>query len=167
MRRLILVRHAKSDRGGVSGPDLERPLSLRGDHDAPKMAQRLQQHQSRPDALYCSVARRACDTARYFVQAFDLSEDRVHFREDLYTFSAHELVQILCELDDACKTVGVIGHNPAISAVTAYLTGTDPGDLPTCTVVRIEVNGDSWQTLAPRICTLIDIDTPKDEPLNG
>ncbi len=161
MRQLILVRHAKSDRSDWSLSDVERPLAPRGVRDAPDMAQRLAGLQDGLDAIYSSVARRAMETAEYFAQTFDIAASDLHLRHDLYTFSPYDLVQALGELDDAFTRIAVFGHNPAISGASSYLGDTDLGDLPTCAVVRLQVDTKSWKTLAPRACTLLEVDTPK------
>jgi len=161
MRQLILVRHAKSDRSDWSLSDVERPLAPRGERDAPVMAERLVQRQSEIDAFYTSVARRAMDTAGHFVRAFGVAESELLLRHELYTFSPHDLVRVLSELDDRFERVAVFGHNPATSGASAYLSGEDLGALPTCAVVRLQVDAEAWSTLAPRSCTLLDIDTPK------
>ena len=161
MRQLILVRHAKSDRSDRSLSDVERPLAARGERDAPDMAQRLLGRQNGLDAIYSSVARRAMETAEYFAEAFNIAVTEIHLRHDLYTFSPHDLVRALSELSDDFERAAVFGHNPAISGASSYLGGTNLGDLPTCAVVRLSVDAESWKTLAPRVCTLLEVDTPK------
>ncbi len=46
-------------------------------------------------------------------------------------------------------------HNPA------YLANEILGDLPTCAVVRLDVDCGSWRDLGPAVCTLREVDTPK------
>jgi phosphohistidine phosphatase len=59
-RRLILLRHAKSD--WPEGPDLDRPLAKRGRRDAPRIGRWLHEHGYRPDVVICSAARRTQQT---------------------------------------------------------------------------------------------------------
>ena len=59
-RRLILLRHAKSDWPDV--PDQERPLAKRGRRDAPVVGRWLRGHGYLPDTVICSVARRTRQT---------------------------------------------------------------------------------------------------------
>ena len=40
-KRLLLIRHAKSDWGNPSTKDFDRPLNKRGAANAPEMAQRM------------------------------------------------------------------------------------------------------------------------------
>src|SRR5579859_3831085 len=59
-RRLILLRHAKSD--WPEGPDLDRPLAKRGRRDAPRIGRWLRAHGFVPDVVICSAARRTRET---------------------------------------------------------------------------------------------------------
>jgi phosphohistidine phosphatase len=59
-RRLILLRHAKSDWPDV--PDRDRPLAKRGRRDAPKIGRWLREHGYLPDTVICSDARRTRQT---------------------------------------------------------------------------------------------------------
>ncbi len=161
MRQLILVRHAKSDRDGRMVPDIDRPLAPRGERDAPEMGRRLADRQEGVDALYSSTARRALDTAGHFAAALEMDAAKIRSREGLYTFSSNDLLRELHELDDADDRIAVFGHNPATSGVAAYLTGETLGDLPTCAVVRLDVDCGSWRNLGPSVCALLEIDTPK------
>jgi len=161
VRQLILVRHAKSDRSDWSVPDVERPLAPRGERDAPEMGRRLADRQEGIDALYSSVARRALDTAGHFASALGMDPEDIRLRKGFYTFSPNDLLRELRELDDADDRVAVFGHNPATSGVAAYLANEILGDLPTCAVVRLDVDCGSWRDLGPAICTLREVDTPK------
>ena len=161
MRQLILVRHAKSDRSDWSVPDAERPLAPRGERDAPEMGRRLADRQKDIDALYSSVARRALDTAEHFASALGMDAADIRLRKGFYTFSPNDMLRELRELDDAADRVAVFGHNPATSGIAAYLANEILGDLPTCAVVRLDVDSGSWQELGPAVCTLREVDTPK------
>jgi phosphohistidine phosphatase len=59
-RRLILLRHAKSDWPDV--PDRDRPLAKRGRRDAPRIGRWLHDHGYLPDVVICSPARRTEQT---------------------------------------------------------------------------------------------------------
>ena len=161
MRQLVLVRHAKSDRSDWGIPDVERPLAPRGERDAPEMARRLAERQDGIDAIYSSVARRALDTACCFASILGVDTADIRLRQGLYTFSSDDLLQELRELDDADERVAVFAHNPATSGAAAYLTGEVLGDLPTCAVVRLDVDCGSWRDLHSGICALREMDTPK------
>jgi phosphohistidine phosphatase len=62
-RRLLIMRHAKSDWGTPGEPDFDRPLAKRGQRDAPRMGEWLRAQGLVPDLVLASPARRAQETA--------------------------------------------------------------------------------------------------------
>lgn len=125
------------------------------------MGRRLADRQEGIDALYSSIARRAQDTAAHFAAALGTDAAEIRLRKGFYTFSPNDLLRALRELDDADNRAAVFGHNPATSGVAAYLANEILGDLPTCAVVRLDVDCGSWRDLGPAACTLREVDTPK------
>ena len=55
MRRLLLLRHAKSDRARPGGSDLDRVLSPRGREDAPKLGAFMVRHALIPERAIVST----------------------------------------------------------------------------------------------------------------
>ena len=66
MKKLFLIRHAKSSWIDDTLPDRERPLNSRGRENAPLMAQRASKKWSRPELVLCSPAKRAIQTSEFF-----------------------------------------------------------------------------------------------------
>ena len=67
-KRLILIRHAKSDWGNPSVRDFDRPLNKRGNANAPEMGQRMVSQNIYPELIVSSPALRALTTAKYFAK---------------------------------------------------------------------------------------------------
>ena len=70
MKRLLVIRHAKTHPAQVGQKDFDRTLNERGQQDAPKMARRLIDRGIEIDGFYSSPAARAFATASYFAAAF-------------------------------------------------------------------------------------------------
>ena len=64
MKRLYIVRHAKSSWKDASLDDFDRPLNKRGKKAAPEMGKRLKKLKVKPDLLLASPAVRAITTAK-------------------------------------------------------------------------------------------------------
>ncbi len=65
-RKLLLVRHAKSDWGNPQTPDYDRPLNSRGLHDAPMMGGRLKTMGLVPDLIIAQHGQpRCCNSTAY------------------------------------------------------------------------------------------------------
>ena len=131
-RRLILLRHAKSDWPDV--PDLKRPLAKRGRRDAPVVGRWLRDRGYLPDTVICSVAQRTRQTWELVAAELGGSAS-VTFEPRAYGASALTLLLLVRELPGACRTALLIGHNPAIEELAAHLAepppeGPDPAGHP-------------------------------------
>ncbi len=166
-RRLILLRHAKSDWPDV--PDRERPLAKRGRRDAPVVGRWLRGHGYLPDTVICSVARRTRQTWKLVAPELGGSPS-VTFEPRAYAASALTLLYLVQELPGTCWATLLIGHNPGIEDLAAHLAeasdaaGAPPPRglrFPTAAVAVLEFVGD-WPDLAPGQARLLDFATPAD-----
>ena len=164
-RRLILLRHAKSDWPDV--PDQERPLAKRGRRDAPVVGRWLRRHGYLPDTVICSVARRTRQTWDRVAPELGGSPS-VTFEPRAYEASAPTLLYLVRELPGTCQAALLIGHNPAIEELATHLAeapaaaGAPPSPglrFPTAAVAVLEFGGD-WADLSPGQARLLDFATP-------
>ncbi|MFT3923079.1 MAG: CHAD domain-containing protein [Myxococcales bacterium] len=129
MRRLLLLRHAKSSWSDPSIEDHERPLAARGREDARRVAQHLQELTENGggiDLVLCSSALRAQQT---WAQVEKRVEPRfgVRVARELYMPSQEELTLCLKQVPARAKTVLLVGHNPSLEALAlAIATKGDP-----------------------------------------
>src|SRR5208282_4172481 len=107
-RRLVLLRHAKSDWPDVA--DEKRPLAKRGRRDAPVIGRWLRDHGYVPDVVVCSVARRARQTWELVAPELGGSPS-VTFEPRAYDASATTLLHLARELPSAARAALLIGHN--------------------------------------------------------
>ena len=169
-RRLILLRHAKSDWPDV--PDRDRPLAKRGRRDAPRIGRWLREHGYQPDVVVCSAARRTRQT--WDLVAPELGgTPAVRFEPRAYAASAMTLLYLAQELPSRYRTALLIGHNPGLSELASQLAappdisratdnGPRPGiSLPTAAVAVLEFPGD-WPSLTPGQARLVSLTTPAD-----
>jgi phosphohistidine phosphatase len=165
-RRLMLLRHAKSDWPDV--PDQERPLAKRGRRDAPVVGRWLRRHGYLPDTVICSVARRTRQTWDRVAPELGGSPS-VTFEPRAYEASALTLLYLVRELPGTCRAALLIGHNPGIEELAAHLAeapdaaGAPPlgPRFPTAAVAVLEFDGD-WPDLAPGHARLLAFATPAD-----
>ncbi len=164
MKTLILIRHAKSSWNEAGMSDFERSLNSRGEADAPMMGERLRMrlaHAQQPlDALLCSSARRADQTARLLAASLDFPADQIDWQRDLYLAHPQTMLEIIRAQGDDISTLALVAHNPGITELAEKLTGERFGDVPTCAVISIELPIDHWLD-AGNWADLIDYDYPK------
>lgn len=137
------MRHAKSDRkNDPSINDFDRPLSRRGERDAPVMAARLADSGIQVDALVSSPACRALSTAEVFSERLNLP---VQTDKRIYEADVAALQAVVRDFDDRFNCVALFGHNPGLSDFLCYLTEENYAELPTAGIAVIELPLKSWK----------------------
>ena len=94
MRRLTLVRHAKSDTSLPGQQDWDRVLDRRGQHDAPEMARRLRARKLKPDLILSSPAVRALSTASIMARELKVPAERIAQDERLYLADPKRILEV-------------------------------------------------------------------------
>jgi len=147
MKRLILIRHAKSNwNEGVS--DFDRSLNNRGLSDAPMMGERLAAYltstEQRLDALISSSAKRAEQTACLLAHALSFPEASIEWHRELYLAPPQSMQEVIGDLPEHVNTVALVAHNPGITELAEKLTGEHFGNVPTCGMITVEFPVDHW-----------------------
>src|SRR5450432_3713333 len=130
MRRLMLLRHAKTETDSPSGQDQDRRLDDRGRLDAAAIGGWIGRHPPLPDTILVSPAVRTRQTWEIAGEAMrDAAKDlapplRVEFPAELYGADPAQLLQIIrmAEATDP-KRLMVIGHNPGMHELALALAG--------------------------------------------
>lgn len=158
MKRLYLVRHAKSSWNDSRLSDFERPLNERGERDAPVMGKRLAAGKIKPDVLITSAAKRAQTTARTIAGEIGYPLDRIIVEKELYLADVKYLFKFIRHLDDELDEVMLFGHNPGFTEVANYLTREKIENMPTCSIFCIDFDVDSWRDISGHsgICRFFD-----------
>lgn len=156
MKHLFLIRHAKSSWDDERLSDCERPLNPRGERQLGPLAKALQQLDAVSGEVYASPAKRAQQTAKGMLVP--------GFRTDaeLYTFDYRRLLEWLKRLPDNQDHVAIVGHNPALLELAAWLTKHAPLELPTASLVHLRLPVKRWRKLAKGSGTLETVLTPRD-----
>jgi phosphohistidine phosphatase len=164
MKRLIVVRHAKSSWDEPSMKDIDRPLNDRGIKDAPKMAKRLKENEVYPDIVLTSTAQRALSTCEEFCKILNFPAEKIQKEKKLYHASEEGIFEILKsvpDLKDNEEVVMIFGHNPGLTEFVNTLLNEDIENIPTCGIVSSELNISKWQEIKPGSGDLEYFDFPK------
>jgi phosphohistidine phosphatase len=165
MRRLTLVRHAKSDWSLPGQNDWDRPLNKRGQRDAPEMARRLRSRRLKPDLMLASPAVRAVTTASVMARELKVPAARVVQDERLYLATPADLLAVIHELGGEAKHLMVFGHNPGMTEFANRLSAGDQIDnLPTCGVFTALFDLSDWSALDWGGGEDAEFDYPKNHP---
>lgn len=163
MKQLVLIRHAKSSWRDPALTDLMRPLKKRGLNDAREMAERMDQKGINVDRILMSPARRTVETLELMTQETGFGRDIADMVPDLYTFSYEDILLFLRGADDQYDSLGVIGHNPAITDVVNFLCLKEIHNVPTCGVAVLQLDIKSWSGLRAGAAELTFYDYPKND----
>jgi phosphohistidine phosphatase len=162
-KELLLVRHAKSSWDDPYLDDHDRPLNERGLRNAPEMGKRLQGSIVRLDLWISSTALRAITTAEILAEQVGFPPDQIQRTKDLYHASATELQEFIAGLDDAIDSVALFGHNPGMTSLVANLYGLTIENIPTCGVVHLQFNENTWSAVSSAPPARAYFDFPKNE----
>jgi phosphohistidine phosphatase len=163
-RRLVLLRHAKSDWPDVA--DHDRPLAKRGRRDAPAVGRWLGASGYVPDAVVCSTARRARETwdlaATGLAAAVPGAAPAVRYEPRVYEATVLGLLMLVREFDAGWRTALIVGHNPGLAELTVGLASPDsapPQAFPTAAVAVLGLPG-PWAEAAPGEARLVAFTVP-------
>lgn len=145
MKSIHLIRHAKSSWENPIASDFYRKLNERGLRDAPFMAEELKKLAYHPDYILCSPAKRTTKTAEFFTEKLNLHQNHIHFEQRIYEASLKTLLEVLNEIPNQYNNIALIGHNPAITQLSNFLTTDYIDNIPTCGIVKIEMDIEDWQ----------------------
>jgi phosphohistidine phosphatase len=167
MRRLILLRHAKSDRpAGVA--DRERPLNPRGRRAAPAVGAHLAKEGLRPDLALVSPAQRTRET--WEAVAAGLGDPETRWQPEIYEAPAERVLAVIRTAPDQAGTVIVVGHNPGLGDLASDLVGAGPREarsrlaleFPTAAYAVIDFDAARWAEVAPKRGRLERFVRPRD-----
>lgn len=172
MRRLMLLRHAKTETDAPSGRDQDRRLDDRGHRDAAEIGAWLGRHPPFPDLVQVSPAVRARQTWELVREAMKehAPPPEVEFLPELYGADPAQMLRTIriASVTDP-KRLMVVGHNPGMHELALMLTG--GGDkaarkaladnLPTSGLAILDFAAHDWNEVALHRGKLVLFVSPK------
>ena len=138
MKRLYLIRHAKSSWSEPELDDFSRPLNKRGKEDCVEMSSRLAKAGIHPDFIAASPAKRAKSTAKCMAEGTGYNKKEICYYPELYLGALPFYLQLLDELMNKVDTLFLVGHNYTITELAEHLSARSLGNVPTCGIVAVE-----------------------------
>ncbi len=161
MKKLLVLRHAKSSWDDPNMSDFERPLNPRGLNAAPFMGKLIAEKGLSPCLIVSSPAERAKRTAELIRENSGV-ESELAFDERIYEASPQMLLQVVSQIGGTNPSVMLVGHNPGIEGFIRYLTG-ELQPMPTASLAVIDLNIAEWDQIGPNCGRLTNLYRPKDE----
>jgi phosphohistidine phosphatase len=146
MKNLTLIRHGKAAyEFGLS--DKKRPLTETGIEKTILVAQKFASLLPQDFTIYSSTAIRAMMTAKTFVNTLKIDEIKINYNDDLYTFDALELENILKSIPNEVNNLLIFGHNEAITNFVNKFGDNYIDNVPTSGLVSIDFDSESWTSI--------------------
>ncbi len=173
MKRLSLLRHAKSSWGAPAQDDFDRPLNKRGRIAAPLMGAYIKATIGAPDCILCSSAIRTRETLDLLLPFFG-ANPCIDYSRGLYLASPADILEHVRAAPEDAGHILVIAHNPGLHMLALELA--DParsraGDLrrlaekfPTAALAHFEFDIVGWRDPLLRRGALRLFVTPKELP---
>ncbi len=161
MKRVLIIRHAKSSWAEIGQRDFDRPLNERGLRDAPEMARRLIQRNITIDLFVSSAANRALTTTKLMMQKMKMSEDQLEIKEELYHAPPSVILSAINDTPDQYNTIAVVCHNPGITVFTNMIQGLSIDNVPTCGVLILTTTAPTWKQVTLKNLSFEFFDYPK------
>ncbi|QPF94008.1 SixA phosphatase family protein [Bradyrhizobium commune] len=173
MRRLMLLRHAKTETDAPSGRDQDRRLDDRGHRDAAEIGSWIADHPPAPDTVLASHAVRARQT---WDIAWEAMKDRVaapqvEILPELYGADPAQILETIrtATIPADPKHLLLVGHNPGMHEAALMLMGSgDPAgakaladNLPTAGLAILDFDVKDWGDVAYRRGKLVLFLSPK------
>lgn len=168
LKRLVLLRHAKSDYPmGVA--DHDRPLASRGNREAPAAGAWLRENDVVPDFIVTSDALRTRSTCAWVISELGEKAPTPYLDSRVYGASSTKLCAIINETQETVTTLLVIGHQPVLQELAMRLASVDSDeeavyelamDYPTLGMTVLETTKD-WAEIDGRDMRVTNFVVPR------
>ncbi|MFL6759986.1 SixA phosphatase family protein [Sphingomonas sp.] len=170
MKRLAVLRHAKSDWGDAQIDDHNRPLNERGWKAARCMGRELKQRGIKFDLVLASTAARVRETLDGLREKYDFGSAPIQFEPLMYTAGEAELLSLVRDLPESVHAPLLVGHNPGLEQLVKNLTRDDGRGLrgriahkyPTAAFALVELPAHRWADVESGSGELVELILPKD-----
>jgi phosphohistidine phosphatase len=166
VKRLFLLRHAKSAWDDPTLRDRDRPLAPRGRKAAKRVGKWARRHDVRPQLVVCSSAVRARKTLERVLPG--LGEPAVWFEVTLYAAAVETLLARVRALPAEVEEAMLVGHNPGLMDLALLLSAPGPNrkrarsNVPTGALVVLEIEAESWANVEPGTAEITRFVVPRD-----
>lgn len=170
MKRLTILRHAKSSWDQPEAEDFDRPLNERGRKAAVRMGRELKRRKMRFDTVLASPAARVRETLDGVAKGDGHFDPDIQFDQSLYLVDAAGLLDRVKALAEDVRAPLLVGHNPGLERLILLLTAADEKGLrekvaqgyPTAALAVIEFPAARWLDVEWGSGTLAELILPRE-----
>ncbi len=167
MKRLSVLRHAKSDWDDPRLDDFNRPLNPRGREAAHIIAREVERRKLQFDLVIASPAIRSRQTLEAFKGSKAIGE--IRFEPRLYLASLTTLLAIIRSLPEELSSVLLVGHNPGLHELVQTIAEAPPSlqekiahKFPTAALAELEIHSVRWNEVEENSATIDALLLPRE-----
>jgi len=174
LKRLLLLRHAKTVPANPGIEDHDRELLERGRKDVPAIGAYMATMKYLPDLILSSTSRRTIETVELLGEQLPRAQQHIEYTDRLYLAGQKEMLAVIRSVATSASSLLVVGHNPGIEQLATALSRQpvkrkerDRFDqieekFPTCALAVLDFAVARWRDVAPGRGELIDFVRPRD-----
>jgi len=147
MKRLYLLRHAKSSWEEPGGSDMERPLLDKGIKKTRKVIRFLKDRGIKIDLMISSPAERAFQTALLVAAGIGYQEDKIQVERKIYDGYYDRILDLIYATSNEIDSLMIIGHNPSITNLANLFLHPGIELLPTSGIVCVSFDTQKWESV--------------------
>jgi phosphohistidine phosphatase len=149
MKSLLILRHADAEIASANGLDIARALSNLGKQHACALGRRMADDDIQPDAITCSGALRARETAELVAEHGGWTPP-ITISEQFYNASVTDLSVCIKDQTRDVNQLCIVAHAPGVAELASWLT-TPADDLTLIyaagTLAAIDLDINNWAEL--------------------
>jgi len=173
LKRLLLLRHAKTVPASPGIEDHDRELLERGRKDAPQIGDYMAAKKYLPDLVLSSSSRRTIETVELLSEKLPRGQ-HIEYTDRLYLAGQKEMLAVIRSVHGAVSSLLVVGHNPGMEQLATTLSRQPvkrkersrfdqiEEKFPTCALAVLDFAVARWRDVAPGRGELIDFIRPRD-----
>jgi phosphohistidine phosphatase len=169
VKRLTILRHAKSDWGDPGADDHDRPLNERGRNAARAIGREMNRRGMRFDHVLASTALRVRQTLDGLREQCRI-EAEIDFEPRVYGATEEMLLYLIRGLPEGAQSALLVGHNPGLGRLLVDLTHDDPnglrkevaGKYPAGALAIVELPAEQWTDVKPASGEIAALILPRD-----
>ncbi|WP_154854118.1 SixA phosphatase family protein [Cyclobacterium xiamenense] len=155
VKELLLARHGEATAPSFAVEDMQRSLTPAGSQQVERLGRTLAINGQTCDYLIHSPAKRCSQTAAILAQQLSVKTCNAH--RSIYQASREQLFRQLTQFPKEANQVLLVGHNPAVSQLAAYLTGESHLVFSPGMMARIHFTDQEWEAVSKGTGTLEEI----------
>jgi phosphohistidine phosphatase len=170
MKRLTVLRHAKSSWEEPNSDDFDRPLNDRGWAATRRVGHELKQRGMHFDLGLASPAARVRETLDGVAEGYGEFPFPIRFEPRIYEASVDTLLDLVRNLSEDLNAVLLVGHNPGLERLLVELSRDDKHGLrdrvarkyPTAALAVVELPAKRWAEIEPGTGTIVELLEPRE-----